>query len=187
MEESQQPSIEWQADARRLLESIGRMTEELARTVGPDGDPLKALRAARSLRKAAEEAVTALVAEARRSGVSWQAIGSALGGSLQAALERARALIGCFLQRRFGELRDLRDDRVRARLGERMLAWLRDTLEVLLGDPLALQGAESWSEGRYQVVDTRVAFVRGVRTMRVAIDSSGLVAGFFLLEPPSGE
>lgn len=181
------------------------MTEELARTIGPDGDPLKALRAARSLRKVAEEAVTVLVVEARRSGVSWQAIGSALGVSRQAvferyrasleeapcapeaALERARALIDCFLGRRFGELRDLCDDRVRARLDEPMLASLRDTLEVLLGDPLALQDAESWSEGRYQVVDTRVAFARGVRTMRVTIDPSGLIAGFFLLEPPSGE
>ena len=50
--------------------------------------PLRALRAAAANRRAAEEAVTAAVEAAKDSGVSWAAIGSAIGVSRQAAAKR---------------------------------------------------------------------------------------------------
>lgn len=50
--------------------------------------PMRALLAAADNRRAAEEAVSAAVAVAKESGVSWATIGSALGVSRQAAQKR---------------------------------------------------------------------------------------------------
>lgn len=59
---------------------------------GPyDAACMRALYAAAANRRAAEDAVTAAVAAARESGVSWAAVGSVLGVSRQAAQKRYAA------------------------------------------------------------------------------------------------
>lgn len=55
---------------------------------GPHSDVTHALSTARSLQSLADQAMAALVTDARARGVTWQAIGDALGISRQAAFQR---------------------------------------------------------------------------------------------------
>ncbi|MEV0152016.1 MULTISPECIES: hypothetical protein [unclassified Nonomuraea] len=78
------------SDVEELLSTLGRRLGELSVE-----RPLAALRIAGRLEKATDRAAIAAAVAARRQGATWEAVGSALGATRQAAFQRfSRHLTG---------------------------------------------------------------------------------------------
>jgi len=173
----------------------------------PDSDALmRAIAATRSLAMVVDDTLRALVAQARAGGHTWAEIGDVLHVTRQAAFQRfgggpeaidasealwplagagARAIsiLEAFLDERWKEVRADFDERMSNACSVAMLLTVRRTLAGELG-AFADMGTPTVALNRgYTVTDVPLAFERGDRTGRVALDADGRVAGFFVLPP----
>jgi hypothetical protein len=164
---------------------------------------ISALAAAKSLGTVLDDFVVSLVRRARAEGHSWAAVGYALGVSRQAvfqrfgpgtgeatehgttvladAAERAVQALGQFLS---GELEGLRaefDERMTAACSVDMLESVRARLNKQLGQGWDLGEPSVDSQPGYAVVEIPINFNNGKRKGRIALDSDGRIAGFFVL------
>ncbi|WP_394770456.1 DUF3887 domain-containing protein [Lacisediminihabitans sp.] len=172
-----------------------------------DQAQFEGIRAALQRRADADAALAEAVDEARASGLTWQAVGDALGTSRQAAFqrfgrpldprtgepmnttpqpraaERAAEAFAHLAANRPQAVVDEFDDTMRSHLDVDKLAAAWAQVAALVGaferqgEPFA-RAADTLT-----VVDVPLAFEAGDMVGRIAFDPSGAIAGLFLLTP----
>jgi hypothetical protein len=184
-------------NAELLIDRLGQ------RPSTEQGAAIAALAAATSLGSVLDDVVVALVREARSEGNSWAAVGYALEVSRQAAFQRFASRIGEVTgtgdetltdapERALGALRRFlagEHEELRAEFNERMkdacpvglLDSVRSKLVGELGQVLELGHPSVTVRSGYCVVDIPIAYQKGRRKGRLAFDSDGAIAGFFVL------
>ena len=165
------------------------------------------IRAALLQRADADAVLAAAVDEARESGLTWQAIGDALGTSRQAAFQRfgrpidprTGATMNTIPQPRAAEraaeafahlaanrpqaVVDEFDDTMRSQLDAAKLAAAWAQVAALVG-AFERQGEPfSRAADTLTIVDVPLAFEAGDMVGRIAFDASGAIAGLLLLMP----
>lgn len=170
-------------------------------------DPLTAVRSARRLAGAVDEALRAAVQRARAAGRTWQEIGDLLGTSRQAAFqrfgrpidprtgapmtaqllpgaaERAVALLVDLLAGRYEQVRTDFDDTMRESVDEAKLADTTTQVAGLVGGYEGMGEPFTRAQAEYTVVDVPLRFEAGDMAGRVVFRAGGKVAGLFVLRP----
>ncbi len=168
-----------------------------------EGSAIAALAAATSLGSVLDDVVVALVRQARSEGDSWAAIGYALQVSRQAAFQRFGSRAGeatemgsevladapkrgvqalrQFLDGEFEALRADFDQRMKEGCPVTLLDSVRSSLTGELGQVLEVGDPSVSSRSGYTVVDIPIAYDKGKRKGRVALDPDARIAGFFVL------
>lgn len=193
--------------AHAVLGSAGQPEDLAAAIPGPSAGALTTVRAARELRRAADGALAAAVADARDEGATWAELGTVLGTSRQAAFQRfgqprepgtdrplvavplpgaAESAIEVLAAFFAGDLVRVRRDFTAAMAeldDERLLAVARQVAATVgalesLGEPSARRN------GAITVVDVPVRCEAGELTGRIAFTEAGGVTGLFLLPEP---
>ena len=191
--------------AARLLDTARIVADDLH--ADGAGSPLNAAIAARELNRLSQDALRAAVDRARQRGHTWQEIGDVLDTSRQAAFQRfgrpidprtgqplASAVLPGATDRAvelITELVEHRWDHVRRDFTPTMAAqldaagiaaaWAQTTGLVGryggMGEPLTR------ALGDHTVVDVPLSFEAGEMIGRVSYDTSGQVAGLYILNP----
>jgi hypothetical protein len=167
------------------------------------GAVIAALAAATGLGSVLDDIVVALVHQARSEGNSWASIGDALQVSRQAAFQRfatasgeapetggtvlaeaperaTRALLQ-FLARDFDALRADFNQRMTEGCPVSLLKSVRSRLTKQLGEVRGIGDPAVVSLGSYTVVDIPIAYKKGERNARIALEADARIAGFFVL------
>ena len=104
---------------------------------------------------------------------------------IQAAADKASAILGDWLHERYGAVRRGFDARMLEQCTVEMLAAVRGQTRETAGELVDLgAGAVSFTSG-YTVVDVPIAFVRTGSTGPIVFDADDRVAGFFILPAES--
>jgi len=201
--------VERQVLSQVLAQNAALVTAGLGAAPGVERPPvLEALAAARSTGLVLEDIVRILVRQARAQGHTWAAVGDTLHVTRQAAYQKfgsdedqgdgvtevpagaiadaaqtAAAVIADFAARRWPEMRERFDARMRGACSAGLLDSVRSRLAAELGELLRTRRPVVTVRGRYTVVDVPLVLERGVRKGRVTLAGDGQVAGFFVLVP----
>jgi hypothetical protein len=170
-----------------------------------EGSVMAAIGATRSLGLLVEDTLRALVAQARADGHTWAEIGGLLHVTRQAAFarfgttdtaepldyadipplagaaDRARQILGDFLEGRFQEVQASFGEPMRARASLELLRTLRARLERRFGAFLEIGTPRIVVRYGLTIVDLPLALERGDVRDRTTFDVDGKVVGFGLL------
>lgn len=194
--------------AAGLLAAAQTFAHLVSGSTGPvpagSGDALATVRAARDLRRAADDALAAAVTGARGRGATWAEIGTVLGTSRQAAFQRfsppraagadaapvaaprpgaADAAIDVLAAFFAGDLTRVGRDftAAMAELDHGRLSAVRDQVTATVGSLQALGEPFVRRTGALTVVDVPVRCEAGDLTGRLAFTDDGGITGLFLL------
>jgi hypothetical protein len=190
-----------------VLTTNAELVSRALRGAGAADGPsmMAAVAATRTLDLTVNDILRALVRQARAQGCTWAEIGEVLhvtrqaafqrfGRStddprpeetvtkpIQAAADKASAILGDWLHERYGAVRRRFDARMLEQCTVEMLAAVRGQTRETAGELVELgAGVVSVSSG-YTVVDVPIAFGRAGSTGRIMFDADECVAGFFIL------
>lgn len=204
------------ADRKAILDRVSGTADVVDQVVAATGrfgddwtdpDPLTAVRSARQLARAVDDALRAAVRRARDTGRTWQEIGDLLGTSRQAAFQRfgrpldprtgapmaqallpgatelAATLLADLMSGRYDEVRRDFDDTMRKTLDATKLADTTAQLAGMVGAYEGMGGPFARAQHDFTVVDVPLRFEAGEMVGRVVYRSDGQVAGLFVLRP----